>query len=173
MFGVVGSGVEPHHLCCRILLSSINHHHIWIKHQLSLSVISCRLFICQAPKIYLLHHQPNRKTNVHEKEACLNSRRLVSFIIFFLINQDRKFKRKIWHQTGSWALLKYFLRYFEQWIIFVVLSKTCNITSVQSDFFPSAKFRSSMPKGIYHSTANEPNRPKMCMRSIYVYIKSL
>lgn len=160
-------------ICARILLSSINHHHIWIKHQLCLSVNQLSIIHLSSTKIYLLHRQPTERMYTHKKYTWNSPPRFFSLSINQKQDQDPKVKSKIHSQTGSFGIVEIFLSIFQIANIEIsrrFVGKTCNITSVQR-IFP-AKFQSSLPKGIYHSTANEPY-PQKSVYTIDSYPSSL
>lgn len=122
-------------ICARILLSSINHHHIWIKHQLCLSVNQLSIIHLSSTKIYLLHRQPTERMYT-QKKYTWNSP--PGFFLSINQDQDPKVKSKIHSQTGSFGIVEIFLSIFQIANIEIsrrfVGKKTCNITSVQRIF---------------------------------------
>lgn len=100
-------------ICARILLSSINHHHIWIKHQLCLSVNQLSIIHLSSTKIYLLHRQPTERMYSTRKRSILETRRPGFFLSRSTKTKTRKWRVKYIHRQEVLALLKYFFRYFK------------------------------------------------------------
>lgn len=98
-------------ICARILLSSINHHHIWIKHQLCLSVNQLSIIHLSSTKIYLLHRQPTERMYTQKKYTWNSPPRF--FLSRSTKTKTRKWRVKYIHRQEVLALLKYFFRYFK------------------------------------------------------------
>lgn len=112
MFEVVGSGVGPHHLCCRILLSSINHHHIWIKHQLCLSVNQLSIIHLSSTKNLPTSPSTEQKDERARKRSMLELSP-PCFVYIFFLNQPRpKIQEKNLAPDRKLSIVEIFLTIF-------------------------------------------------------------